>query len=509
MGQKGAFRRKATNGSSRAKRTILTRPVARAAALAVVAVALLPARALAAPAAPVFFDPDPNAFVNTDPVHVAGTSSGDTVLVRITEGVTILADTGPSGGYWAANVSLADGAHTVRARAQDAGGAWSAFSDPLTFTVDTVAPAAPAITSPPAGSTVTFTPVTVEGTAEPGAHVRVDVSTGGSLTATADGAGNWMATRAFTDTSHTLVAKATDEAGNVSLASAPVTFTVDTRAPSPPIVYTPANGTFWNTTAVSITGSAEPGSTVEVYEGVTIVMTVVASDGTWSGAPAFTPGAHTIQARATDPAGHVGAFSPSITFTVDLVAPAAPVIARPLEGSYVPYDYDVTGTAEPYATVQLVKNVQVVATTTADSSGTWTIHQQSFSGGQLIKARAKDRAGNVGPLSAPRAFTVDASPPSPPQITTPDGRIFLPTEPPRIDGTAADDIGVLAVSLEYYDILGQAYPFQNANCYVCPAVSVDWQSTYAPPIGVYEVKAFAIDRAGNRSLPARVGFVRL
>lgn len=483
--------------------------LARASALGALLVAAVATPARAAPAPPSFFAPAPDAHVNTPVVRVAGTVDGDTVLVRLLEGATILAETGPYNGYWHADVGLADGPHTVTARARDGSGTWSALSAPLTFTVDTGIPAAPVITSPPDGATLAFSSVTVEGTAEPGARVEVEVSTGGTLVATADGGGAWMVMRAFTDTSHTLVARAFDAAGNRSLPSAPVTFRVDTRPPPTPAIYTPGAGSFSKTTAVRITGSAEPGSTVQVYEGLTIVMTTTATDGTWSGSPTFSAGAHTISARAFDPAGHPSPISAGVTFTVDLVAPPAPVIATPREGEFVPHQYTVSGTAEPHATVELLQDVEVVATAQADASGRWAVARASYSGGQLLKARARDRAGNVGPLSAPRTFTVDATPPPPPEVLTSTYTIFLPTQFPRIEGIARDDIGVLAVTAEFYDVTGKAFPPHNANCFVCPGTRVEWETTWAPPPGAHVVKLYAVDRAGNRSFPTEITIVRL
>ena len=129
--------------------------------------------------------------------------------------------------------ALADGVHSFQVRAKNATG-----TDPTpaarTWTVDGTAPAAPAITAPADGSTDTDGAVTVSGTAEPGASVRVldgGAPVGAAATAAATG-GAWSVALTLADGRHALTAVATDAAGNASPASAAVGVTVDTQAPT-------------------------------------------------------------------------------------------------------------------------------------------------------------------------------------------------------------------------------------------------------------------------------------
>ena len=480
----------------------------RASIIGLVVGVLAPA-ASAAPAAPMIAVPASGAYIDSSLVEVQGTASGDTDLVRVFLDGLPAVDTGPINGYWTAGVNATDGPHTLRARARDASNVWGPLSDPVTITVDTVHPAAPVITAPGDGQLVPFSTITVEGVAEPGATVTVEVSTGGSLSAIADGGGNWAAVRGFSDTSHTLVATATDAAGNDSLPSAPVTFEVDTLDPAPPIIYTPGQGSFHKDATLTITGSAEPGATVRVFEGITLVMQTVASDGTWSGTASFAEGAHSITARAYDSAGRVSGPTSPRSFTIDLTAPPAPIISTPRPGDVLKHEYVISGRAEAFATVELLKTNKVFARAQADPAGTWSLSHSAFSGEQLLKARAVDRAGNVGPVSPTIQFLVDATAPPRPTVTTPTDSIFLPTQVPRIEGSATDDIGVLAVQLEYYDLLGKEAYRVNALCDGCTEPSVDWQTTFAPLPGRYVVKVYAVDRAGNRSLPTKLIIYRL
>ena len=87
--------------------------------------------------------------------------------------------------------------------------------------------------------------VTLSGTAEAGAVVKVLDGTREVGTATADASGAWsVAANNLSEGAHNFTTTVTDEAGNTSAPSAVRTVTVDTVAPSTPIVakYTPDTG---------------------------------------------------------------------------------------------------------------------------------------------------------------------------------------------------------------------------------------------------------------------------
>ena len=77
------------------------------------------------------------------------------------------------------------------------------------------------------------------GGAEVVATVTMSASDGTTVlgTAVADGSGNWSITSsALLDGVHNLTAKQTDIAGNISLASAALSVTIDTTSPAAPSV---------------------------------------------------------------------------------------------------------------------------------------------------------------------------------------------------------------------------------------------------------------------------------
>lgn len=98
----------------------------------------------------------------------------------------------------------------------------------------------------------------------------------------------------------------------------------DTSAPAVPVWTSPANGASWNDTTPTISGTAEPGSTVTItLDGSDAGTVIVAAGGTWTWTPttALSEGGHTVQARAADAAGNVSVVSAARTFTVDMTAP--------------------------------------------------------------------------------------------------------------------------------------------------------------------------------------------
>jgi probable HAF family extracellular repeat protein len=113
----------------------------------------------------------------------------------------------------------------------------------------------------------------------------------------------------------------------------------DTQAPSPPSITSPQNNTYDTDGSFSVSGSAEAGSTVELFEGTTSKGTTKAdsSSGAWSiSLSGLSEGAHTYTAKATDAAGNTSTASNSVSVTVDKSAP------KVVDGSVIPKE-DVTG----------------------------------------------------------------------------------------------------------------------------------------------------------------------
>ena len=185
--------------------------------------------------------------------------------------------------------------------------------------------------------TSTKTP-TLTGTATAGALVKLfdGASQVGSATAAANGA--WSITTAsLADGDHVFTATATT-ANGTSPASGSLTVTIDSVAPVAPSVpdMTAAsdngasstdNSTSFTTPIFTGTLAGGAGAIVPLLEGATkLGSATVAGDGSWT--IASTPlsvGAHSITARATDPAGNVGPVSGALPVTI--VAGGGPAVS--------------------------------------------------------------------------------------------------------------------------------------------------------------------------------------
>lgn len=168
---------------------------------------------------------------------VSGTSEANaTVKIYDTDGSTLLGTTTADGsGKWSVTSSLlSDGNHTLKATQTNGSSQTSALSNGLTLSIDTVANAPTTLAVAAGSDSGTLgdgisnigTPV-ITGKGEANATVKLYDTDGSTVrgTTTADGSGKWSITSStLTEGSHTLTAKQTDKAGNVSSASSGFTY---------------------------------------------------------------------------------------------------------------------------------------------------------------------------------------------------------------------------------------------------------------------------------------------
>ncbi|HGY9626335.1 TPA: Ig-like domain-containing protein, partial [Pseudomonas putida] len=329
-------------------------------------------------------------------VMISGTAdAGSVIIITDGNGNPIGQTTADGSGNWTftPSTALPDGT-VVNVVARNPGN--NIDSAPASITVDAVAPAAPVI-EPSNGAELS-------GTAEPGATVLLLDTNGNTIgQATADGSGNWSFTPATPLPHGTVVeAVALDEAGNTS---SPAAVTVDAVAPAAPVV-NPSNGS-------TISGTAEPGSTVTLTDGSGNPIGEATADGSgnWTFTPATAlPDGSVINATATDPAGNTG---PQGSATVDAIAPATPTVNLSKGDT-------LTGTAEPNSKVILTDgNGDPIGEATADGAGNWSFTPTSpIPNGTVVNVVAQDAAGNDSP---PATVTVDASAPPAPVINPSNG----------------------------------------------------------------------------------------
>ncbi|MCU4121977.1 Ig-like domain-containing protein [Variovorax sp. N23] len=143
--------------------------------------------------------------------------------------------------------------------------------------------------------------------------------------------------------SDTLQLKVVDAAGNEGAVRSRA-YVLDTSAPATPGTPVLASGSdggisnsdgITNDSTPTFTGTAESGSTVSVYDGATLLGTVVATGDSWNfTAGSLSQGGHTITAVSTDTAGNASAASAGRTITIDTTAPAVNSVAVPANNTY-------------------------------------------------------------------------------------------------------------------------------------------------------------------------------
>ncbi|WP_316503244.1 Ig-like domain-containing protein, partial [Klebsiella oxytoca] len=85
------------------------------------------------------------------------------------------------------------------------------------------------------------------------------------------------------------------------------------------------SGDVTDDTTPEIKGTAEAGATITIYDGDTVLGSVVVDqDGNWSFTlPELSEGPHSLSATVTDKAGNVSERSPVFELTIDTTAPSA------------------------------------------------------------------------------------------------------------------------------------------------------------------------------------------
>ncbi|WP_145953570.1 Ig-like domain-containing protein [Alloalcanivorax xenomutans] len=468
-----------------------------------------------APEAPAITEAQDDVEPGTDPIlsggstndttpTLAGTAEAGNTVEVFQDGVSLGTVAADADGNWSFTPSteLGEGSYSFTATATDAAGNTSDPSTAFEVTVDTTAPEAPVV-NPSDGTELS-------GTAEPGSTVGVDVDGDGTpdYTVEADADGNWSVTpdAPLADGAEITVT-ASDEAGNTS---DPVTAIVDAVAPEAPVITQAEDdvapgtdpvltGGSTNDTTPTLSGTAEAGSTVAIFQdGSEIGTTTADGSGNWSFTPAteLAEGDYSFTATATDAAGNTSDPSTAFEVTVDTTAPAAPTV-EPTDGTIL------TGTAEAGSTVQVDTNGDGTPdyTVEADADGNWSVTPDTpLADGTEVSVTATDGAGNA---SAPATINVDASAPATPTIQDALDDVDPGTDPVLTGGSTNDDTPTLRGTAEANSTVeifqdgasvGTVQADASGNwSFVVPAALAD---------GTYGFTATAMDEAGNTSDPS-------
>jgi large repetitive protein len=367
-----------------------------------------------------------------DPRLVVSGSGHPGDRVNVTIGGEQQTTTIGSGGTWTVtfprNGLPADGNHTAQVVVNQTNGVTTNLTGP-SYVIDMTPPAV--LTTDGTGSAGDVENlaeyadgVTLTGTGEPGASIRVQVA-GATQTTTVDAGGNWSVT--FTqqqvaggERTHAVTVTATDTHGNTTTITD--TLVMDT-IPNPLTIGTVAGDNFINrteiTSAVAIGGTTAAGATVTItIQGVPGTFTATAdSNGAWSfTAPAgtFPAGTYdrTITASTVDAAGNPTQVTKTITIdTENSVSFDSVTNHTQLRDGFVNMaesqgTITLTGKAEAGSTAVTVAWTGGAQVATVAADGSWTVSFPAGSAGAVTRestftVTSFDRAGNSASATLP------------------------------------------------------------------------------------------------------------
>ena len=406
-----------------------------------------------APVAPTItsFSPDSgtvgDGLTNVNILMLTGTAEANST-VKVYDGTTLLGSATANGsGAWSFTTgTLASTTHSFTATATDAAGNTGVASTALSVTVDTVAPTAPSITS---DVIVNANEVALTGTAEANSTVKVYDGTTLLGSATVNGTGTWSYTTGIlANGTHSFTATDTDAAGNTGVASSVAAVTVNTPIPTAPVIasFSPDSGTvgdgLTNVNILTLTGTAVANSTVNLYDGATLLGNATANgSGAWTyTTAALADGSHSLTATDTV-AGITSAASSALAVTVDTHVPVTPSIVSfsidsGIVGDHITNDNTpmLTGTAEANSTVKVYDGATLLGSTIANGSGAWTYTTAVLSDGvHSLTATDTDAAGTTSTASTELSLTIDTTAPSAPSIVS---DLIVNTNEASLAGTA-------------------------------------------------------------------------
>jgi hypothetical protein len=477
----------------------------------------------------------------TPTLRGSGATAGDTIRIY-DNGQLLGATVVRLDGTWLFTTisTLLEGAHALTVSSIDAAGNESAQSQAFDVIVDVTAPTAMATvraisddTGASASDLVTSdnTPTliaTVTGAINADERVQISLDSGRNWqNATLQGA-DWVIDAAtitgttLADGAYSAISRVIDEAGNPGLASAPVTFTVDTTAPAAVATIsaietdTGMSASDFITrdatlvVAATLTGTLEAGDRVQLSldAGATWHDATAAGGGVYRYDATGTPladGTYTFEARVIDVAGNSTVTSQTVV--IDTAAPTAGISITGYVDNNGPVQGLITGnfTVTDDPTPQLVgtlsaplaagEMVQVFEGTAflgvANVSGTnWSYDSGLLADGSThtLKATIVDAAGNTG-ASASLTMTVDYTITVNNQITIDTTPIVTGSMPFTLDNGIGEYMTVT--------IAGVTYSSQNGAVVVDP-LNGTWyvQVPTALALGVYDVQAKVFSGSG-------------
>ncbi len=423
---------------------------------------------------------------------LSGTVNDPTATVIVNVAGTDYTATNNGNGSWilandAIATALADGTYEVVATATDLAGNAATDANTNELTVDTAVP----IVGIDPLNTNDSSPTLTGTVNEPTATVIVNVN-GTDYTATNNGNGTWtLANDAIApplaDDTYSIVATATDPAGNVGIDTTTNELTVDT---APPIVGITQLNT--NDSSPTLTGTVnDPNANVVLTVNGTNYNATNNGDGTWTLAddaiaPPLADGTYDVTVTATDTVGNIGTDTTTNELDID-TTPSAVTVDSLITNDSRPA---LTGTVNDPATTIVVNVNGTNYNATNNGNGTWTLADDAIAtaladGTYDVVATATDPVGNTRTDDSTNELTIDTVLP----VVTVDALNTSDSQPP-LTGTVNDPTATVVVNVS-----GTDYTAINNSDGTWTLANDAIDTPLAD--GTYDVVATATDLAGN------------
>ena len=376
------------------------------------------------------------------------------------------------GKTWSNSFAAVEGPNTVLVRQTDLAGNVSSATS-LSFTLDTIAPAAPGVALTVDSGSSNSDHITNNGALtlsgiENGAIVQYSINNGTT----------WSNSFTAVEGVNTVQVRQTDVAGNVSAATT-FSFTLDTHGPAAPGVALTTDSGSSNSDHITNNGAL----TLSGIEAGALVQYSIDNGQTWSNSFTAVEGVNTVQVRQTDVAGDVSSAT-SLSFTLDTHAPAAPGVALTTDSGSSNSDHITNNGA---LTLSGIENGAIVQYS-INNGTTWSNSFTAVEGVNTVLVRQTDVAGNVSSATS-LSFTLDTHAPAAPGVA-------LTTDSGSSNSDHITNNGALTLSGIEAGALVQ-YSINNGT---------SWSNSFTAVEGPNTVLVRQTDVAGNVSSATSLSF---
>ncbi|WP_137170039.1 DUF4347 domain-containing protein [Marinomonas sp. FW-1] len=365
---------------------------------------------------------------NTAQQTISGTlsadlASGESVYVSLDNGANWTVATASIGSNtWSLTGQALTGSNTLKVKVSDtAGNDGTVYSQ--AYVLDTTAPTTTIATaefSADTGTSGDFITNTAQQTIS--GTLSANLASGESVYVSLDNGANWaVATASVVSNtwslagqtlagSNTLKVKVSDTAGNDGTVYSQA-YILDTQSPDAPSAADLSAGSdtgssntdnITSDTTPTVTGSAEAGSTVTLYDtdGITVLGSTTADgSGNWSiTSTTLSAGEHTLTTKTIDAAGNVSIASGGLTLTVDTTAPTLTSSSPADDATNIAPSSDIslTFSEDIYSGSGLITLINTSTGTTVETFNIATSNQISMAGSVLTLSPTHDLAEATG-----------------------------------------------------------------------------------------------------------------